>query len=89
MDPEKSVIERKDIEWVINSGQLGPRPEKSIPEEPQVGVVNGLAVSGPNIGLLVELEASAIPVKNRNGQLVVTGVVEEEEMGGIEGKRFR
>jgi Lon-like ATP-dependent protease len=86
---QKSTIAASDIEWVINSGQLGPRPEKNIPEEPQVGVVNGLAVWGPNMGMLVELEVNAIPVRKRTGQLIVTGVVEEEEMGGIEGKRFR
>lgn len=86
---QRTCIEAEDIEWVINSGQLCPRPEKSIPEESQVGVVNGLAVSGPNIGMLVELEVSAIPAAKSTGQLVVTGVIEEEEMGGIHGKRFR
>jgi len=86
---QRSCIEAADIEWVINTGQLCPRPEKSIPEGPQVGVVNGLAVSGPNMGMLVELEVSAIPAEKSNGQLTVTGVIEEEEMGGIQGKRFR
>ena len=84
-----SSIEAADIEWVINSGQLCPRPEKSIPEESQVGVVNGLAISGPNMGMLVELEVNAIPVPKSTGQLIVTGVIEEEEIGGMEGKRFR
>ncbi len=86
---QRRTIEGEDVEWVINSGQLSPRPEKQIPEEPQIGVVNGLAVSGPNLGMLVELEVNAIPVAKSTGQLTVTGVVEEEEMGGIEGKRFR
>ena len=35
-----------DIEWVVQSGQYAPRPEKRVPSEPQVGVVNGLAVYG-------------------------------------------
>ena len=73
---QKSTIAASDIEWVINIGQLGPRPEKNIPEEPQVGVVNGLAVWGPNMGMLVELEVNALPVRKRTGKLIVTGVVE-------------
>ncbi|MEW6663284.1 MAG: ATP-dependent protease LonB [Bacillota bacterium] len=78
----------EDIEWVVNSGQYAPRPDKKIPLKPQVGVVNGLAVGGPNIGMLVELEASVIPAVKGKGQVIVTGVVDEEEMGG-NGRRIR
>lgn len=84
-----SSITAADVEWVINSGQLCPRPERNIPEEPQVGFVNGLAVSGPNMGIMVEIEVNAIPVQKSGGQLTVTGVIEEEEIGGIGGRRFR
>ncbi len=83
------AIEAEDIEWIVNSGHLCPRPERKIPEEPQVGVVNGLAVSGPNLGMLLEFEVDAMPVVQGQGQLNVTGVIEEEEMGGVGGKRFR
>ena len=83
------TIAASDVEWVINSGQLSPRPEKTIPDEPQIGSVNGLAVSGPNMGMLVELEVSAVPVETGRGQLVVTGVVEEEEMGSLGGRKLR
>ena len=86
---KRNIIGPEDIEWVVNSGRLCPRPERKIPEEPQVGVVNGLAVSGPNLGMLVELEVNAIPVAQSQGQLNVTGVIEEEEIGGLGGKRFR
>lgn len=86
---QRSSIEAEDIEWVINSGQMCPRPERNIPEQPQIGVVNGLAVLGPSMGMLVELEVKAIPAKTSSGQLTVTGVIEEEEMGGIQGKRLR
>jgi len=75
-------ITRQDIEWVINSGQYAPRPERRVPDGPQVGCVNGLAVAGPNQGLLIEVEACAIPVEPGNGRLIVTGIMEEEEMGG-------
>ncbi|GAB6158237.1 ATP-dependent protease LonB [Desulfotomaculum varum] len=72
----------RDIEWVINSGQYTPRPERKINPQPQVGVVNGLAVYGPNMGILSEVEATVIPAVAGSGKIIVTGVVEEEEIGG-------
>ena len=77
----RKVIRRKDIEWVVNSGQYAPRPDKRVPSTPQVGYANGLAVHGPNLGVLVELEVAAIPVYNGKGRVITTGVVDEEEMG--------
>jgi len=82
-------IETADVEWVVSSGQYSPRPDKKIPPKPQVGVVNGLAVFGPNLGALIELEVSALPSKTGKGQVIVTGVVEEEEIGSHDGKRMR
>lgn len=86
---ERKAISTEDVEWVVNSGQYSPRPEKKIPPEPQVGLVNGLAVYGPNMGILLELEVSVMPVNRGAGKIVVTGVVEEEEMGGYDGKKVR
>lgn len=83
------VIRTPDIEWVVNSGQYTPRLEKQIPLQPQVGLVNGLAVYGPNMGTLLELEAGVIQVKKGKGQITVTGIVEEEEQGGRDGKKIR
>ncbi|MDF2669809.1 MAG: lonB [Paenibacillus sp.] len=71
-----------DVEWVANSSQLTPRPEKKIPFEPQVGLVNGLAVYGPNQGMLLEIEVTAIPSAVGQGKYTITGIVDEEEMGG-------
>lgn len=82
-------ITKEDVEWVIHSGQYSPRPEKKIRPQPQVGLVNGLAVYGPNMGMLMELEATVIPVAKGQGKVVVTGVVEEEEMGSGDGRRIR
>jgi Lon-like ATP-dependent protease len=82
----RKTISTADVEWVVNSGQYSPRPEKKVPAQPQVGVVNGLAVYGPMMGTLVELEVSVIPVTKGKGQITVTGVVEEEEIGGGSGK---
>lgn len=89
MGEGRKTILSEDIEWVINSGQYSPRPERKIFPTPQVGLVNALAVYGPNMGTLVELEASVIPVPRGKGQLVVTGVVEEEEVGTYGGRRVR
>ncbi|MDT3698508.1 MAG: ATP-dependent protease LonB [Thermincola sp.] len=77
----RQEIKATDIEWVVNSGQYSPRPEKKIPPYPQVGFVNGLAVYGPNMGTLVEIEAAVLPAAKGKGILTVTGVVDEEEIG--------
>lgn len=73
----------KDLEWVIHSSQYSPRPSVKIPSKPQVGYVNGLAVYGPNMGSVIQVEVSAIPVPEAGkGKITTTGVVDEEEMGG-------
>lgn len=77
----RRTIEKVDVEWVVNSGQYSPRPDRKIPPQPMVGVVNGLAVYGPNIGTLIEVEATAMPVARDMGTIRVTGVMDEEEMG--------
>lgn len=81
-------IDVATVEWVVTSGHYAPRPEKKVPKESNVGVVNGLAVYGPNLGMLLELEVTAQPVEPGTGVLLVTGIVEEEEQGG-EGKKTR
>lgn len=78
-----------DVEWVLNNGQYSPRPEKKINEEPQVGYVNGLAVYGPNMGTLLEIEASACNAAQGKGHVLVTGIVEEEEIGSRDGRTIK
>jgi Lon-like ATP-dependent protease len=78
-----------DVEWVVSSGQYSPRPERKIPAAPAVGLVNGLAVMGPNLGTLLEIEVSVNPPLQERGEVKVTGIVEEEEMGGMAGRRVR
>lgn len=85
----RQEIIARDMEWVVNSGQYSPRPEKKVPDHPEVGVVNGLAVYGPNLGLLLEIEVSVIPVARGRGGVIVTGVVEEEEVTNTEGRLAR
>lgn len=81
-------IDAATVEWVAASGQYTPRPEKKVPMQPQVGVANGLAVYGPNLGMLLELEVTAQAVAPGTGELLVTGIVEEEEQGSG-GKKIR
>lgn len=71
----------EDVEWVVNTGQYTPRPDRRVADRPQVGVAHGLAVTGPNVGILIEVEAVANPVRPGQGRMTVTGVIEEEEMG--------
>lgn len=81
-------VDVKIVEWVVTTGQYAPRPDRKVPLEASVGVVNGLAVYGPNMGMLLELEVTALPVAPSTGVLLVTGIVEEEEQGS-EGKKIR
>jgi Lon-like ATP-dependent protease len=83
LSERRNVIKTEDVEWVIHSSQISPRPEKKIHSSPQVGLVNGLAVYGPNMGMLLELEVTAQDAKEKGkGRLTITGVVDEEEMSG-------
>jgi ATP-dependent Lon protease len=76
----KEIIQ-DDIERVLNSGRYSPRPDKKIHTFPQIGVVNGLAVRGPDMGILLEIEVAAIKNDRGKGNIKITGVIEEEEMG--------
>ncbi|NLP36903.1 MAG: ATP-dependent protease LonB [Firmicutes bacterium] len=71
----------ENVEWVVHAGRLSPRPERKISEQPQVGYVNGLAVYGPGMGMLLEIEVSSHKVGKGKGEIKVTGVVDEEELG--------
>ncbi|BAS27181.1 ATP-dependent protease LonB [Limnochorda pilosa] len=79
----RTVIRRADVEWAVNAGQHSPRPQVRVAASPQVGVVNGLAVYGPNMGTLLEVEAVAASARAGKGRLTITGVMEEEEMGAV------
>ncbi|CAH2461586.1 MULTISPECIES: ATP-dependent protease LonB [Bacillus] len=80
INEERPFIKDEDIEWVVHSSQLTPKYEKRIYPIPRIGLVNGLAVYGPNTGTLLEIEVTAIPAKDK-GSVNVTGIVEEESIG--------
>ncbi|CAI9396982.1 ATP-dependent protease LonB [Niallia sp. Sow4_A1] len=85
---ERSFIKDDEVEWVINSSQLSPRMERKINKHSTIGAVNGLAVYGSNIGALLEIEVTVIPAKDGKGSINITGIVEEESIGG-QGKSIR
>jgi Lon-like ATP-dependent protease len=82
MTEGREKVEAADVEWVVHSSQLSPRPEGKMPAEPLIGVATGMAVYGPGLGMVIEIEVSAMPAAAGAGSVRITGVVEEEEMGG-------
>ncbi|MEG0511476.1 MAG: ATP-dependent protease LonB [Clostridia bacterium] len=82
---ERNTISTEDVEWVVYSGHYSARPEQSADTENRVGVVHGLAIVGSHQGTTMELEAVA---RRGTGKLVITGIVEEEEIGA-ESRRIR
>ncbi|MGX9706758.1 Lon-like ATP-dependent protease [Laceyella tengchongensis] len=84
LSENRRVVEARDVEWVVHSSQLNPRPEQKMPVAPQVGLVTGLAVYGPHLGTVIEVEVTATPAESGKGCIQITGVVEEEEMAGRE-----
>jgi len=82
MTEERKNICAADVEWVVHSSQKSPRQEKQVHATPQIGLVNGLAIYGPNMGSVMELEVTASRASQPgNGKVTMTGLVEEEEMG--------
>ncbi|QLC89452.1 ATP-dependent protease LonB [Priestia megaterium] len=84
---ERTDIKNEDIEWIVHSSQLSPRHDPKIADEEKVGLINGLAVYGPNSGALLEIEVKAILAKEK-GNIIITGIVEEESIG-TQGKSIR
>ena len=80
INEDREDITEDDIKWVIENGQYTEIHDIRVPEKPQIGVVNGLAVHGANIGMLMEIEATAKKVLNRSGELKISGIIEEEEI---------
>jgi Lon-like ATP-dependent protease len=84
LSDSRKTIRAEDIEWVVASGQYNPRPEKKVADKPQVGVANALAVYGPNVAMLIEIEVATVVAAGKGkGKVTITGVIEEEEMGGM------
>ncbi|MEK4028629.1 ATP-dependent protease LonB [Pseudobacillus sp. FSL P4-0506] len=77
MMENRKEIYNEEVEWVIRSSRLAPKWESRIPEESRIGLINGLAVTGPNSGALLSIEAAVLSAADK-GTVTVTGIVEEE-----------
>lgn len=86
INENRDYIKDSDIYWVIENGQYNPRMERMINDKPEIGYVNGLAVYGANNGALMEIEATAKLSSNNIGSIKITGIVDDEELGGGEKK---
>ncbi len=75
----RTEILLSDIEWVIESGHYAQRPGQRAALENRVGAVHGLAVHGSHQGAVMEIEAAVCPGM---GRVLVTGIVEEEDIEG-------
>ncbi|HAT4156464.1 ATP-dependent protease LonB [Clostridium perfringens] len=86
INENRDYIKENDIYWVIENGQYNPRMERMINDKPEIGYVNGLAVYEANNGALMEIEATAKLSSNSIGSIKITGIVDDEELGGGEKK---
>ena len=75
----KTRVGREEIEWVARSGHYPERPEEKADTENRVGLIHGLAVREGETGAVMEIEAAAHP---GSGRVLISGIVEEEELGG-------
>ncbi len=86
---QSSIIDLSTVEKVLNNGRFSPRMEVKLKDKPYIGIVNGLAVYGANIGTILEVECSTIKVTKGTGKWTVTGVIEQEQVGGESKKYIR
>lgn len=82
---ERKTITAEDVSWVVQSGHYAVRPSQQADLSSRVGAIHGLAVYGSHQGAMLDIEAVSTP---GTGQVTVTGIVEEEELGQ-EGRRMR
>lgn len=72
----RGVVSAEDVDWVIRCGRYRAKYTYSVSEGKKIGVVNGLAVSGDGVGLLMPIEVSASP--SQNGRVCYGGICENE-----------
>ena len=75
---ERKNITAVDVSWVVQSGHYAVHPSQQAELAAQVGAIHGLAVYGSHQGAVMEIEAVSTP---GTGEVTVTGIVEEEEVG--------
>lgn len=73
-------VVQEDVEWVIESGRYVPRYERKVSKCSRIGQVHGLAVFGNGQGCVLDIEAVAHKCGKGEGNITVTGAIEEEEI---------
>lgn len=89
INENRTFIREEDIDWMAHSSQLTQRMDRKIEPKSKIGLVNGLAVYGPNSGALLEIEVTVMAATDEKGSINITGIVEEESIGGGSGKSVR
>lgn len=82
INEDRKIITNKDIEWSIENGRYNKKLNIKINDNPEIGVVNGLAIYGDSIGTIMKIEASIKKIDNREGRIKISGIVEEEILSG-------
>ncbi|MCX7715072.1 MAG: ATP-dependent protease LonB [Clostridia bacterium] len=77
---KRNYIALNDVEWVIEMGRYTPNYEIKISDGKRVGVVNGLAVSQNQSGIVLCIETTAERTEKGMGKVTCTGIVEKESM---------
>lgn len=80
INEERFEITEEDVNWVIETGQYTRIEDKKLNDYDEIGTVNGLAVHGTNMGMVMEIEATAKRIHGRKGEVKITGIIEEEEI---------
>lgn len=81
LSERRREIRRADLEWVVETSRLAPRPPQFRLSKPALGKVAGLAVVGANMGAVIAIEARAYPQPSRRGgKLTISGIIEEERL---------
>jgi len=75
---ERCAVEESDIDWVIRCGRYRQRYSFMVEATEKIGVVNGLAVTGDGVGILLPIEVSAEFCKN--GKVIYGGICENESV---------
>ena len=88
INENRTFIREEDIDWMAHSSQLTQRMDRKIESNSKIGLVNGLAVYGPNSGALLEIEVMVMAAPDEKGSINITGIVEEESIGGGMANRF-
>ncbi len=77
----RKMITLQDVEWIVSQSSYSMKPFINISLEPTVGTALGLAVFGPGMATVIDIESQAIVAERGKGQITITGVIEEEQIG--------